>query len=123
MVRETSASFPSEYLLSGADVYGLLATLVLGSGASRGVRALGATALLLVIVGIGLSRLYLGSHWPSDLLGSLTLALMLLPLLLFFLHYSKPLPGIDTLHLFSRHEAARNVGVGMIVRELLNSNT
>jgi membrane-associated phospholipid phosphatase len=121
MVRESSASFPSEYLLSGTVVYGLLATLVLGSQASRGVRALGATALLLVIVGIGLSRLYLGSHWPSDLLGSLTLALMLLPLLLFFLHYSKPLPGIDKLHLFSRNEAARTVGVGMIVMALAAS--
>ncbi|MEO6138083.1 MAG: phosphatase PAP2 family protein [Luteimonas sp.] len=112
---ESSTSFPSEYLLSATVIYGLLATLVLGSKASHRLRAVGATALLLVIVGIGLSRLYLGAHWPSDLLGSLTLALMLLPLLLFFLHYSAPLPVIDTFHLGWRPDVSRGAGVGMIV--------
>jgi membrane-associated phospholipid phosphatase len=118
LLRESSASFPSEYLLSATVIYGLLAALVLGSRASRSVQALGATALLLVVVGIGLSRLYLGAHWPSDLLGSLTLALMLLPLLLFFLHYSKRLHWIDSFHLSWRHDVARRVGAGMIVLAL-----
>jgi membrane-associated phospholipid phosphatase len=119
LLRESSASFPSEYLLSATVIYGLLATLALGSRASRGVRAIGATALLLVIVGIGLSRLYLGAHWPSDLLGSLTLALMILPLLLFFLHYSKNVPVIDTFHLPWQHpDVARGAGAGMIVLAL-----
>ncbi len=97
IVSVQQASFPSGHMLSGTVIYGLLAALLLGSRASRGMRALGTTLLLLVIVGIGLSRLYLGVHWPSDLLGSLALALIVLACLLFFLHYDRPLPWIDTI--------------------------
>jgi membrane-associated phospholipid phosphatase len=93
------ASFPSGHMLSGTVVYGLLAALLLGSPARDGVRAFGTTLLLLVMVGIGLSRLYLGVHWPSDLLGSLALALILLGALLFFLHYSRPIRWIDSFKL------------------------
>ena len=93
------ASFPSGHMLSGTVVYGLIAALLLSSQARRGMRVAGITFLLLVIVGIGLSRLYLGVHWPSDLLGSLALALIVLACLLFFLHYERPIRWIDTFRL------------------------
>jgi len=97
LISVHEASFPSGHLLSGAVVYGLLAAVLLSSQVQRRLRALGMTLLLLLIVGIGLSRLYLGVHWPSDLLGSLALALMLIPALLFFLHYDHPVRWIDTI--------------------------
>ena len=99
MIQVNEASFPSGHMLAGTVVYGLLAALLLGSRVRRSARAAGVTLLLLVIVGIGLSRLYLGVHWPSDLLGSLALALMALALLLFFLHYGRPVPWVDTFKL------------------------
>lgn len=99
IINANEASFPSGHMLSSAVVYGLIATLLLNSRARSSVRACSVTALLLLIVGIGLSRLYLGVHWPSDLLGSLALALMLLPALLFFLYYEGRIRWVDTLHI------------------------
>ena len=96
MISALESSFPSEHLLSGAVIYGLLAALLLRSGPRRGLRAIGTTLLLLVIVGIGLSRLYLGVHWPSDLLGSLALALIVLVFMLFFLYYDRPIRWADS---------------------------
>jgi membrane-associated phospholipid phosphatase len=118
IVSANAASFPSGHLLSGAVMYGLLAGLVLGSRAGGRVRALGVTLLLLVIVGIGLSRLYLGMHWPSDLLGSLALALMLLPPLLFFIHYRYPIRWIDTATLPFSARSARMAGGTALVMAL-----
>ena len=109
------ASFPSGHMLSGTVFYGLLAALLLGSHVRRGVRALGVTLLLLVIVAIGLSRLYLGVHWPSDLLGSLGLALIVLAALLFFLYYPPPIRWIDTLKLPVNPGVIRVAGIGALV--------
>jgi membrane-associated phospholipid phosphatase len=110
-----NASFPSGHMLSGTVVYGLLAALLLGSAARRAIRALGVTLLLLVIAGIGLSRLYLGVHWPSDLLGSLGLALIVLAALLFFIHYAQPIRWIDTFKPPINPGVIRIAGLGVLV--------
>jgi membrane-associated phospholipid phosphatase len=115
IIKVQEASFPSGHMLSGAVIYGLLAALLLGSSARRGVRAIGVTLLILVIVGIGLSRLYLGVHWPSDLLGSLGLALVALAALLFFLHYAQPIRWIDTFELPLASRVLRIAGNGALV--------
>ena len=113
------ASFPSGHMLSSAVVYGLLAALLLGSRVHRGPRAVGVMLLLLVIVGIGLSRLYLGVHWPSDLLGSLALALMALALLLFFLHYGGPVPWVDSFKLPWGRRALQVAGSTLVLLALV----
>ena len=99
LISLQNASFPSGHMLSGAVVYGLLAAVLLSSQVRDGARALGFTLLLLLIVGIGLSRLYLGVHWPSDILGSLALALIGIAASLFFLYYPQPIQFIDSLKL------------------------
>ncbi len=68
LVQETSLSFPSGHAMISA-----LAYLTLGALASRGVRGRTAKAYVLslaVIVAllVGVSRIYLGVHWPSDVL-------------------------------------------------------
>lgn len=107
-------SFPSGHLLSATVVYGLLAALLLESNARNSLRALGVTALVLVIVGIGWSRLYLGVHWPSDLLGSLALALMALAASLFFLNYPARLRWIDGFTLPPGPRACRAAGLTLV---------
>jgi len=91
LVDAHAASFPSGHTLSSAVVYGLLASLLLASRRPRWQRAAGAMLLVLLVAGIGVSRLYLGVHWPSDVLGSLALALGCLGVALFFLYYREPL--------------------------------
>ena len=115
LIAAHEASFPSGHMLSGAVMYGLIAYLLLGSHVGRALRSFGTTLLLLLIVGIGLSRLYLGVHWPSDLLGSLALALICLALLLFFLHFERPLPRIDGVSIPISQSLLQAFGLAMFV--------
>ncbi len=67
---ESSFSFPSGHTFIATVFYGL-AGYVLFRTARRRVRVLAALASLAVVMLIGFSRVYLGVHWPSDVLGSL----------------------------------------------------
>lgn len=66
-VEETSFSYPSGHALGSMVLYGFLAYLV----ATRFPQFSWLIYLLAVslIGGIGLSRLYLGVHWPTDIIG------------------------------------------------------
>lgn len=65
---ETSASFPSGHALGSVVCFGALAYFALLRARGRGARvvALGSAAAL--IAAVGWSRLYLGVHYPSDVL-------------------------------------------------------
>ena len=114
IVGAYEASFPSGHMLSGAVVYGLIATVFLASRMHRGIRALGTTTLVLVVVGIGLSRLYLGVHWPSDILGSLALAIVALTSLLFFLHFAGSIHWVDHFLLLRCNGVLRMTGIALL---------
>jgi undecaprenyl-diphosphatase len=68
LMTETSYSFPSGHTMSAVAVYGLLALLLWQRG-KRGRAALAGWWVLLVAI----SRVYLGVHYPSDVLASLAL--------------------------------------------------
>lgn len=68
LVPVSSASFPSSHAANSAIVYLTLAALVAQVVPDRANRrALFAGAILLSAL-IGISRIYLGVHWPSDVL-------------------------------------------------------
>lgn len=73
---ERSFSFPSAHATMAAAFYGFLAYAMLRNGLARGWRTGVACALLLVIAGIGLSRMYLGVHFLSDVLGGYLVGFM-----------------------------------------------
>jgi undecaprenyl-diphosphatase len=66
-----TTSFPSGHAMSAAAVYGTAALLATRLTRRRGVRASVIAAATVVIVLIAFSRLYLGVHYPTDVLAGL----------------------------------------------------
>ncbi|MBS3941274.1 MAG: phosphatase PAP2 family protein [Actinobacteria bacterium] len=67
-----SSSFPSGHSVRGMIVYGLIAWFLLRLG-SGWLRRLAASAALLLAVATGLSRIWLGVHWPTDVVAGYVL--------------------------------------------------
>jgi membrane-associated phospholipid phosphatase len=83
LVLVNSWAFPSGHSLTSTAVIGVLTVLAASRLPARAPRAAVVTAGTLLIVAVGVSRVYLGVHWPTDvlagwLMGALWLALCLL---------------------------------------------
>jgi membrane-associated phospholipid phosphatase len=61
-------SFPSGHMVLSAAIYGLVAYLWMRASRSWIERVLVLALFLAVVVLVGIARLALGSHWPSDIL-------------------------------------------------------
>lgn len=68
-------SFPSGHAMSAVVIYGTLAYLVARLEPSRAMRRLTFGVAALVITLIGLSRVYLGVHYPTDIVAGYLAAL------------------------------------------------
>lgn len=70
---EDSLSFPSGHSLGSVVAFGLLAYLLLLGIARPSVRRIGVACCLVLIASIGFSRMVLGVHYLTDVVGGFTL--------------------------------------------------
>jgi undecaprenyl-diphosphatase len=94
-------SFPSGHATQAVAVYGMLAALA-ATASPRWSRKVTAWALAVVIAGlVGLSRLYLGAHWLTDVLAGFALgaawlfAVLALARTLTIRHHADPHPALE----------------------------
>jgi membrane-associated phospholipid phosphatase len=77
-------SFPSGHSLCSFCFYGMIAALFVARIRNRAARVAVVMAAALIIFSVGMSRVYLGVHYPTDVLGGWTLALSWISFLLIF---------------------------------------
>jgi undecaprenyl-diphosphatase len=68
IVHEHSFSFPSGHAMLGIVSYGTIAYLLIRHTHSRASRRAIGVVFAMLIFGIGISRVYLGAHYPSDII-------------------------------------------------------
>ncbi|WP_427896159.1 phosphatase PAP2 family protein [Kribbella sp. GL6] len=83
---DTGFSFPSGHSLSGTVFFGLLAGLLWYTGVSRAWKIAGTALAVVLSIAMGLSRVYLGYHWATDVLAGWTVAVTWLCLLATVVH-------------------------------------
>lgn len=69
LITEQGYSFPSGHSMGSFIIYGALAYIIIHSTQKKKWKFLGVLIVSFLIVGIGLSRIYLGVHFPSDIVG------------------------------------------------------
>lgn len=92
LVTENSFSFPSGHTLTATVILGLLAYLLVRVVRSYVARLLVLLVAVTLVLMVGLSRVYLGVHYPSDVLGSFALGLFILSGLITALEINERFP-------------------------------
>lgn len=75
LVQTHTASFPSGHATMSAVVYLTLAALIVRLVDGVAVRAYVLAVAILLTFAVGMSRIYLGVHWPSDVLAGWALGI------------------------------------------------
>jgi undecaprenyl-diphosphatase len=84
ITRPETWSFPSGHAMSAVQVWGSIAAVLIALYPQRRVAYV--AGALLLIAGIGLSRVYLGVHWPTDVLAGFAAGLPFLAVTVHLIH-------------------------------------
>lgn len=72
LLLETNGSFPSGHVAGAVAIYGAVAVYLAVRARSAGSRAVITVLTVAAVLLVAVDRLYLGVHWASDVLGSIT---------------------------------------------------
>lgn len=76
IIAKTNLAYPSGHSLGSIVVISTLALLLIPRIRRPAIRWVAAVAAVAFVAAVGLSRIYLGVHWPTDVLGGWTLGAM-----------------------------------------------
>ncbi len=85
-------SFPSGHAMAAVAIYGMVAVVV--ARLEPGLRKLVAVLAPLLVLLIGASRVYLGAHWPTDVLAGFAAGAFVLAAGVYVLEYRHPSPWL-----------------------------
>lgn len=84
IIVETGKSFPSGHSAVGIVVYGYLIYLIYNYFSNKYLKYILISILMLIIIVIGMTRIYLGVHYTSDVLGGYLLGICYLIIFTYF---------------------------------------
>lgn len=87
LIVEQGFSFPSGHSMGSMIFYGGAAFLVWHFSKRASTKAIGCSFLIMAIMLIGISRIYLGVHFPSDIIGGFTAGGAWLTICIILFHY------------------------------------
>lgn len=86
LIDESGYSFPSGHSMVSTAFYGLLLYLILRNVKNKKIRYISCTLICILILAIGFSRIYLGVHYASDVLGGFLISIAYLIVFTTILH-------------------------------------
>lgn len=75
LINETGYSFPSGHSMVNTAFYGLIIYFIWKNVKNKKIKLISSTVLSLLIILIGISRIYLGVHYASDVLGGMFISI------------------------------------------------
>lgn len=94
LLVQSPLGFPSGHAIRATVVYGLIAYLLVKAYRSTAARTLIVAAYLVVVLLVGMSRVYLGVHFVSDVWGGMLLGATILAVVVGFLEIAARFPVV-----------------------------